>query len=764
MTQLSTAPSTVSSSEGIGGGTLLPAIFCLTLACSALLLFLVQPMVGKTFLPALGGTPQVWNTCMVFFQAMLFLGYLHAHGTARLVGLPTQMAVHLCLVGAAVLMLPVGISSARLLAPDALQPVTWLMSTLLVSLGVPVFVLSSTAPLVQKWFAHTDHRSARDPYFLYAASNAGSLIALLAYPLAVEPATGLPHQWWIWNIGFVVLAAGLVGCAWLSRRRFSLSASAEERPIAVKEVSAALRIRWLALSFAPSSLLLGVTNFITTDLAPVPLLWVVPLALYLLTFILAFASRPPVPPVFNIRLQGWLVVITVTLALVPSLAANFIKSTASLHLLLFFVTALVCHQELVRLRPAAGRLTEFYLWLSLGGLLGGIFSALLAPLLFDSLIEYPLALALACALRRTDSASSRDSERIRARVFDVVAPIVLFALVANALDIRAWLTDAPRWAVMAGLLFGSLGAAMALLAFTERPLRLGLAVLLIMPLPMMQGSVTRSSLGELELAQRSFFGLYRVYRDDRTGTRTFVHGSTLHGTQSIDPARARELGSYYHADGAFAELFRAVADRTQERPAAIVGLGVGVLGCYGAPTSPWTFYEIDPLVEQIARDPRYFTLLQQCAPKAQVIIGDARLAMRDIPPRTLGLIVIDAFTSDAIPSHLLTREALAMYVSKLAPDGLLALHISNRHLRLAPVVGNLAKDLGLVGRLRRAGMPSQSAPRSAQGAELAVLAASESGLGAIAHDPLWQPLPLDADSAVWTDGHINILRALSGPR
>jgi hypothetical protein len=743
---------------------LLQPVFVAALAASALLMFLIQPMVGKTVLPALGGTPQVWNTCMVFFQAMLFLGYLHAHYTARLVGARRQAMLHLALAAAALLLIPFGISPTRLAAPDAVHPVAWLMQALLVSVGVPVFLLSATAPLLQKWFAQTRHPAAHDPYHLYVASNVGSLLALLAYPVLVEPLADLPSQWLGWSAGFAVLVGLLLACAALARRDratsatggTAASAATPAGPAVTSDVTARQRLHWLALSFVPSSLLLGVTTTITTDIAPVPLFWVVPLALYLLTFIIAFSARPWIGSAGPMRLQVICLSLIATLSLLPTLAVLLSTVAAALHLLAFFCTALVCHGELVRRRPEASRLTEFYLWLSLGGLLGGIFNALVAPVIFTQLIEYPLVLAFACALRPAPPADAP----ARARWLDLLLPALLALWALATVRYAAAMHQLSPVAGSLFLIAGLGGVAMALLSFGDRPARLALGMLVTTALAAAHVTVSDARTGESQLEARTFFGTYKVRLVEAAGLKVFIHGTTVHGAQYLDPARALEPGSYYHRAGPFADVFRAIDGRIGNRPVSVVGLGVGTLASYGRPGGLWTFYEIDPLVVQVASDPAQFTFLRDSPPDKRTVIGDARLTLERAPDQSQAVIVIDAFTSDSIPTHLLTREAMAVYLRKLAPDGLLAIHISNRHLRLAPVVGNLALDAGLVGRVSRIARDTPPTGPAGSGAELVVLARDTTHLGTLANDPAWTALPSNPSARVWSDGYVNILRAM----
>lgn len=726
--------------------------FAGTLFCSALLLFGVQPLLGKMLLPRLGGTPQVWNACMVFFQAMLFAGYLHAHYSGVLLGRRRQAVLHLALAVAALLALPLGLSSGTP-ALDPAQPLGWLMQTLLLSVGLPIFVISSTAPLVQQWFSRTRHPSADDPYFLYAASNLGSLLALLGYPLIIEPLVDLDRQASLLSAGFVVLVMALSGCALLYFRD-SDPAGRGASPIAPdgREASLAwrLRARWLLLSFAPSSLMLGVTTHITTDIAAVPLFWVLPLALYLLSFVLVFMRRPPIPHDLALRGQAILVTLLVVVMLLPGVARAW--PMLVVHLLAFFATAMVCHGELIRTRPAVQHVTEFYLWLSAGGLLGGVFNALLAPLAFSLPLEYPLVLVLACLLR-PPAAVGRPMAVSR---LDLLLPLALAVAMLLAGQGMAGLASRIAsfwWSASLVVL-----AALSVLSFSERPVRYALGIAAVLVNVAALGQAERYREGQqVDSVFRSFFGVYQVRYNEKADMNVLIHGTTVHGAQLRQPALSSQPILYYGQGGPFGGLFQALADRLHGGRVAVVGLGVGGLTCYGTKRSAWTFYEIDPLVERIARDTRYFSYLRDCPPAVQVVIGDARLSLRAAPDHYYNLIVVDAFSSDAIPTHLLTSEAIAGYLAKLTPDGVLAIHISNRYMDLEPTVGTLAGHAGLVGRINRPRTAGLASGLPSTPAQLAVLGRSERSLGPLATDPGWRPLSWRPGDRVWSDRYVNVL-------
>jgi hypothetical protein len=702
---------------------LLPG-FAVTLFTGACLLFLVQPMVSKMMLPRLGGSPSVWNTCMCFFQAALLLGYAYAHWLANRFGGRAQAAIHAAVLALAALFLPLDLTAQ--VPPTEGSPVPWLLAALATTVGPPFFAISATAPLLQRWFSRTDHPDAGDPYFLYAASNAGSLLALLAYPLIVEPTLTLPQQNRDWSCGLGVLAIGIALC-WVGYRSHlaPTTAIAEARPRPAR----AERLRWVAYAFVPSSLLLAVTAHITTDLAAAPLFWVVPLALYLTTFIIVFSRRPVLPHALMLRLQPLLIIPVAIL----SIGVHSVWLLL-LHLACFFGIAMVCHGELARSRPDTRDLTEFYLWISLGGVLGGLFDALLAPLLFPDIWEYPLMLVAACAIR---PAGSADGNRMRRD--DLLRPALLFTALLALLLLR----NPPIWLVFAAAAL----AALLLVKFSERRWRFALGVAACLLFAQLLSS------SETEATTRSFFGVNRVRLMEAGAFRVLQHGTTVHGVTSIRPDEAATPLGYYNREGPFGRFFAAIAGRGVSR-VGVVGLGSGALACYARPGQSWTFHEIDPAVERLARDTRYFRFLETCGTDPRIVLGDARLTLAAIPDRGYDLIVIDAFSSDSIPLHLLSREALALYHRKLAPDGIVLFHISNRYLDLAPVVAALAKDAGSAAR-HLVYQPEGTASVARLGAEVIAVGQPGGDLSFLTAEAGWQPPPPPA--ALWTDARSDIV-------
>lgn len=794
---------------------LLPTLFAVTLFLSAFLLFWVQPLVGKMVLPLLGGTPAVWNTCMLFFQGVLLAGYAYVLISTRWLSTRSQILLHAALLVAAALAFPIAISeSAANGVPEGGSPVGWLLKTLLLTTGLPFFALSASAPLLQKWFSRTNSASASDPYFLYAASNAGSLVALIGFPVLLEPNLALREQSRTLTLAYGALVALVLACAavaWRTRstargatdesvmaglataRNDSVNSASGSSEVARAETSPAStappsrevapaehltlrqRLRWTVLAFVPSSLVLGATTYITTDVVAAPLLWVIPLSLYLLSFVLVFARRQIVPRWLAARvLPGaatLLALIYLSGATQPAWFLIFF------HLVFLFVAAMVCHGQLADERPAARHLAEFYLCLSVGGVLGGVFNALVAPLVFNSVVEYPLVIILASYLRPAfqrggrslfglklrgrvvEDESVADEDEPRAMRLDVLLPLAIFALTAALALVatRFEITGVERIAL-------ALGVPLILLnhLFAPRPLRFALGLAAVM----LASVLFTATLDETLHASRNFFGTLRVTTEGGD-LRRLRHGSTLHGSEHTDPARACQPLSYYHREGPLGSVFDAFnAKPDAARSVAVVGLGAGTAAAYARAGESWTFYEIDPAVVGVARDPRLFKYLSACAgAPIEIVVGDARLRLRDAPPGGYGLIVLDAFSSDAVPAHLMTREALSLYLSKLAPTGLVAFHVSNRSLELDRVVGGLARDAGLVARVfadreskEDIGKDPSTRVTVKDPSMWVVVARADGDLGALSGDARWKPLDSSTRKLeLWRDDFSNVV-------
>lgn len=730
---------------------LLP-LFGIAIFVSAALLFVLEPLFARMVLPVLGGSPAVWNTALAFYQATLLAGYLYAH-VIRVLALRTQLLLHAGVLLLALVVLPVRLPERT--PPATEDPVGWLLIVLVVAIGLPFFAVSATSPLLQRWFSRSGHQRGQDPYFLYAASNAGSMIGLLAYPFILEPRWRLAEQSVGWAGGYMALAALVLGAGVIALRGARADNAATDLTPATTTIPARRIARWVLLAAVPSSLLLGVTTYLQTDLSPMPLLWVAPLALYLATFILAFGRPALAPPRTLARILPYVV-----LPMAVLLGRNVFQTGLGpsgafilLHLLTFTVVALLCHVQLAHDRPDAQHLTSFYLWAALGGVLGGGFNAFLAPVLFDTIAEYPIALVAACLLAPM---LYRGSETSRTRLLDVALPIVVGGLVASFALISR--TGAIAGEIAVALTLGV--PAVIVFSFSRRPRRFGLGVGAML---LAAGSLFGESASTV-LADRTFFGVHRVVVDE--GLRRIYHGSTLHGVQRTDPSRALEPTAYYHPGGPYAQAFAdlrgsAPAATAQgrgldrQRRIAVVGLGAGGMACLGTAAEDWDFYEIDPAVERIART--QFTFLASCPPRTRVILGDGRLQLEGAK-EDYDVIALDAFSSDAIPIHLLTREAVRAYLARLAPEGALLFHISNRHLDLEPVLAAVARDLGLHAVVREDfRLTATELADGKTGSELVAMARSRAALGPLAADPRWVPVAARDDVSAWTDDFSSIV-------
>ncbi len=654
-------------------------LFVLTILVGSFLLFLVQPMVARMVLPKLGGAPMVWNSAMLVYQALLLGGYAYAHWLGRF-AVRRQAMIHLALFLLAALWLPIGI--AQIGSPGPGQEALWVPLLLFASIGPVFFMVSAQAPLMQRWFA-TDPR-AGDPYYLYAASNLGSFAGLISYPALVEPNMPLAAQSWSWSAGYAVLVLLVAGAA-AARWHGGAESHAEEKN---GEPRPTLRrqLHWLLIAAVPSGLMLSTTTHLTTDIVAMPLLWVLPLGLYLLSFVIAFSTLAR--PIEIITLLAPVVLLAIGgLGLLSSGGGSMMVALASLAML--FVVATALHGYLYYLRPGAQHLTLFYLLMSAGGVLGGLFAALAAPLLFDWVYEHPLLILGAAMLLPLPALLQWDKWLgIEARTARVAA----FLLIAIA-ALAAW-NMVGRWT---GRLDGDLapwGIAIFLIGILVTGWRwayvsaLALLMIGVGGWDTIQESFTGARV-------RSYFGVYTVTDYPGAGQRRLAHGTTLHGLQRTDADHRREPTTYYGSQsGVGLILARAEALAGPDAAIGIVGLGAGTLACYRKAGQDWTIFEIDPVMVDIARDPAKFTFLSDCAPDASIVVGDARLQIASQPPGRFDIIVIDAFSSDAIPLHLLTSEAIGIYARAMKPDGILLVHISNRFFGLEPVLAAEAKARG----------------------------------------------------------------------
>ncbi len=719
--------------------------FTLAILAGSFLLFLVQPMIARMALPRLGGAPAVWNSAMLVYQALLLGGYAYAHFIGRFAP-RVQAGVHLALLAAAALMLPIGLISAE---PSATaNPALWTPWFLAASIGPLFFVIAAQAPLLQRWFAVS---GGGDPYPLYAASNLGSFAGLIAYPLLVEPMLPIAGQSLLWSTGYVVVGVLVATCALMLPRGANLATAAV--PVATTRIPLRRMAYWTLLAAVPSGMMLSTTTYLTTDIVAMPLLWVVPLGLYLLSFSVAFAD--------NRRLADGIVRVTLLVVLLGGGVAfaqnpQFPWLFAPLGLVLLFCFAVALHSELFRTRPEPAQLTKFYLIMSFGGVLGGAFCALVAPLAFDWAYEHPILILTGGALL-TAPPIFPWGEKLwggswrRAFIYGAVALFLSMLPVGVFPGVPA---PVPVWLKIAGVI----------LIINFAVLAIGSRVAFTMCLAAMM--LALGGWGVLALTLdggkrvRSYFGIYSF--SESAETRTLVHGTTVHGIQSKLPGRQNEPLSYYAPESGVGLALRDLAARKAGGRVGVVGLGAGTLACYKQPGQDWRFYEIDPAIEKIARDRARFTFLSSCAPDVPVNIGDARLVLgREVRGNAapLDVLVVDAFSSDAVPMHLLTRDALDIYARRLAPDGILLMHVSNRFLELEPVLA-AADSWGWHLAKRDYAPDAEGRKRAYSDSHWIVLARDSAAFAAFLQRtgaPKWGPTKRRAGFDGWTDDFASIL-------
>ena len=723
-------------------------LFAGTLFTSASLMFVLQPLFGKLLLPLLGGSPAVWNTCMVFYQSILFLGYLYAHTISTRFSQHRQIQIHTVIILVSFLALPLALPE-NIAPPTDSNPTFWLLWTLFLAIGLPFFVVSTTAPLVQKWFANIGHHTSHDPYYLYAASNTGSLIALLSYPFLLEPTIGLANQKVYWSIGYLMLCLLIAGCAfvlWKTQQNKVIEQDnlAEEEPLGLYR-----KFHWMALAFVPSSLLLGLTNFISTDIASVPLLWIIPLTLYLLSFVIVFSKwNDKIHPVM-VKLQP--------IVLLPFIAYAFINPAdlpywayLALHLLAFFFAVMVCHGELAKNRPHTQYLTTFYLIMSFAGMLGGMFNTFVAPFIFNGIYEYPLMIVAALLLRPGSKGAFK-----KGLLLQIIPPALL---IITGLILYTRVNDLlPYFDV---IIISLIALTVATYFFRAKPVAFALLTGAIIFLALGVHGLSSHTLYQ----ERSFFGVLAVRESVLTDEQNqpekyheLFHGTTKHGAQRLPENLAKIPLTYYSRPGPMGQLFKEYDSTNQNWNIGIVGLGAGALACYAKEQQHWTLYEIDPLVIDIASNPDYFSYLKRCSYNTTMSLGDARLSLEKEPDQKFDLLVMDAFSSDSVPTHLLTEEALALYFKKLKPNGLLAFHITNRHLSLKKVLSIHAEHLHFAALIQEF-KPLQELPLVVA-TDWVVMAKNPETLTPLSLSRLgnWQKMPLYFDMKPWTDDFTNIV-------
>ncbi|OYY63011.1 spermidine synthase [Sphingomonas sp. 28-62-11] len=723
-----------------------PLIFAVAILAGSFLLFLVQPMVARMALPRLGGAPAVWNSAMLVYQALLLGGYAYAHALGR-IPVRAQALVHVSVLAIAALWLPIGLIAMDL--PADAQPALWVPWLLGLSIGPLFFAISAQAPLLQRWFSAA--HPGRDPYALYAASNLGSFGGLIAYPLLVEPGLALDAQSAVWSAGYALVAVLVISCA--------LALPCGEKAVAVTvPTSPAPATRtighWILLAFVPSGMMLATTTYITTDIVAMPLLWVIPLGLYLLSFSIAFAANRVLADAIT-RFAPLQILLFGGVMVGGFQGMPYFNAGVALTLL--FTISVCLHTTMYRQRPAADRLTGFYLAMSLGGALGGVFAALVAPVLFDWTWEYPLLVIAAGLLAPQELVIAPlaflwrgDAQRQRIMTLAVALAVGLLIVTATR-DVAAFQAGQGRGAAFAVIV------ALGLVVLGRR---WPFAILLSGALVIFGGFQAAMISWQGDARTRSYFGIYTVGGNDRV--RQLSHGTTVHGTQLIgSPERERMPTAYYVPGSGIGQAMRALPEFYGQRArVGVVGLGAGTLACYAHPGQDWRLYEIDPAMVRIARDTGQFSFLSRCLPDPTIVIGDARLNLATQSADSLDLLALDAFSSDSVPMHLMTREAFASYDRVLAPNGLLLVHISNRFLDLEPVVA-AAATAGGWSAVKLLYRPGPKAPEGetvsawvALSRDKAVIAQLKSRGGS------WQPLNPRRGFTPWTDDYSTILPLL----
>lgn len=734
------ATSSAFAAQVTGDRRAMVALFATSTFLSAMLLFLIEPLIGRLLLPVFGGSAAVWNTCMVMFQSLLLVGYAWAHWSTTRLSDRAQMFVHSGLLLGSLAVLPFAVP---LFEADGRSPIATIAMSVLVTIGLPFVLLSANGALSQRWYSAV--RGA-DPFWLFATSNAGSLIGLVAYPVLFEPLFGLSRGWRVWvglYLIFIVISAVALAAVFRSRRVAPAGQEAARRALPWRAAAG-----WLFRAAVGSSLLLSITMKMTTDLASAPVLWIVPLALYLLSFVLAFST---------LRINRVAVAATTAIGIAWSLASAFypiqVPLLVNLGALLgtLFFGSLLCNLDLAASRPEPALLTHFYLWIAAGGAAGGMLNSIAAPLLLDDLIEFPVTLGLLAIVihARGGYLAKFPPERMR--------------------RIATWLPPATVVVALcgAGLLLSerSEGAA------ADASKAVGIAIL--MPLAMILfGLLLARHAGQFEFAiacvtifavtfgtrtdaplavSRSFFGVMRVHATDRQ--RLLIHGTTVHGTQWSAPHLRRVATGYYHPAGPFGQYL------VTDRPGAhigVIGLGVGALAGLGRPGQKITFIEIDRDVETLAR--RYFTYLADSRAAVSVLIGDGRLLIEKFPDRSFDLLVVDAFSSDAVPTHLLTHEALDLYMRKVSKDGLVLLHVSNRYLDLFRPVRDWRNRRGHAVAFRMYYATRSDAAKGAFPVDVVAIAPDRRRLAELVARHRWRWLR-DGRTARWTDDKTDLLAA-----
>ena len=715
-------------------------VFTLTIFLSAGLLFFIQPLFAKLVLPILGGSSSVWTTAMLFFQSVLVVGYIYAHLSTKYLPIKWQLGLHIALWACALIFVPISVQMNWISDPSKISTGQTLI-IFAIGVGVPFAVLAANAPLIQKWYSMTNGPSSDDPYFLYSASNVGSLLALLAFPFVAEPLLGATTISNLWSIVFVILGLFLFSSGFLAYK------TNHQEPIANPVLSSAQiqptlkqKLYWVLLAAIPSSMMLSITTKVSTDFGSFPLVWIIPLSLYLITFIYAFSGKTFFSPE---RQKTWVTGCLAFMMLLTIAGTNLTNILLLFGIMIaaFTFIALVAHKRIYDTRPNEKYLTQFYILISIGGALGGFFNSVVATNLFNDIYEMPIIIALSSVLIWTNTNVPKLKNLI---LYICLSAVIVFAS-----------TYARSYIDLSVVTFKLLLLSPVLLlalAFVFRRQEWK-AIVWIATIILATSFIVK---GTYIFQDRSFFGVHRVYEED--DVRIYSNGTTVHGAQLINEENGKPTPlTYYHPMGPMGQIF--TSEFAQNfRSVGIVGLGVGSLTCYKTPEQNWHLYEIDKTVDEIARNKELFTFMSSCADNTPTFLGDARLVMNDKPDDIYDVLVIDAFSSDAIPVHLLTLEALQLYMSKLKSDGILVLHISNRFFSLNHPIANASKHMKVEGLTQFYAAPKDMG-RTNSSSQVIVLGNPGENLTALKVDERWKPLKSNYDH-LWTDDYANLLSVL----
>lgn len=729
------------------------ALFLITILTGSFLLFLVQPMIARMALPRLGGAPAVWNSAMLVYQALLLAGYAYAHRLTQ-TSPRRQAIIHIALFAIAILWLPIGL--ANLQPPADGSPIFWVPWLLIASIGPLFFVVAAQAPLMQRWYSMSGNQG--EPYALYAASNIGSFGGLLAYPILVEPFTTLQSQKWIWSVIYLALMGLVCICAIQLWRKAGTPVAPAETATDLAHIGWRRRIYWIVLAAVPSGLMLSTTSHLTTDLMAMPLIWVIPLGIYLLSFSVAFADNQT-PAYWIGRFAPIVLIFSAAFVFVVWGKAAIGGLAASLSLL--FIVAVALHNEMYRTRPAPAQLTSFYLMMSVGGVIGGFFCAIVAPLLFDWTWEHPILILMAAALLPA-------IPLLQVNETDKRLPVIMAIIgaIALALGLFGGISEPVESSFTKILLAATIITLGIAVAGFRIPFLLAVAGLLTI-----NGgwySLQQSLKG---VRMRSYFGTYTVNASESGRVRWLNHGTTMHGMQLLDDP-TRPISYYPDTSGVGIAMLNAPRLYGPKASIGIVGLGTGTLACYRRPGQYWQFFEIDPLVIEIARERKIFSFLEKCAPDVPITLGDARLTLAAVAEGKFDILALDAFSSDSIPLHLLTKEAFATYRKALKPDGLLLVHISNRYIDLNPVVAAEAKANGWSAALRHDSPTEQLIKRGNRASQWIALSRDPAKLAELTgrvdkvksryyNSEQWLQLDAPGKTSPWTDDYASVLPHLS---